>query len=127
MSREGRLYWNDILASCRKVVRYTQGYDFAAFQSDERTYDAVLRNLEIIGEAANRLPEELKTRAPEIEWARIASFRNVIAHAYFGIDDEIVWDVVQNKVSELLAALERAEQEEKEEDKEEKDEPPPGE
>ncbi len=109
MSREGRLFWNDILAGCRKVVRYTEGYDLAAFRQDERTYDAVLRNLEIIGETAKRLPQDLKAQAPDVDWIRIAGLRDVIAHAYFGIDDDIIWDVVCNKVPDLLAALQRAE------------------
>ena len=94
--------------ACRKVLRYTQGMNRAAFEVDERTRDAVLRNLEIIGEAAKSLPQEARELAPHIQWRRIAGFRDVIAHGYFAIHDSVLWDVVENGVPELLAAIEAA-------------------
>lgn len=105
MSRDWRLYWRDILTACHKVQRYTTDMDRAAFEADERTFDAVLRNLEIIGEAAKSLPSEARDRAPSVEWRKIAGLRDVLAHSYFGLDGSIIWDVVANKVPELLGAL----------------------
>lgn len=105
MSRDPELYLDDIEASCEKVQRYTAGMDRAAFLADERTYDAVVRNLEIIGEAAKRVSDELRHRMPGIEWRRIAGLRDILAHAYFGIDNEVLWDIVHNKVPQLLTSL----------------------
>jgi uncharacterized protein with HEPN domain len=76
------------------------------FIKDEKTYDAVVRNLEIIGEAAKNIPEAVRMQMPGIEWKKTAGLRDVIAHAYFGIDDAILWDVVQHKVPELKRAVE---------------------
>ena len=112
MSRDWRLSWDDIIASCAKVQRYTQGMDLTSFRADERTCDAVVRNLEIIGEAVKNLPDEARARAPKVEWRKIVGFRDVAAHAYFGIDDAILWDIVMNKVPELLAALRQADADE---------------
>lgn len=105
MSRDLELYLDDMEASCEKVQRYTAGMDCAAFIADERTYDAVVRNLEIIGEAAKRVPDDLRRRMPDIEWRKIAGLRDVLVHAYFGIDNEVLWDIVYNKVPELLTYL----------------------
>ena len=88
MSRDWRLYWRDILSFCERVDRYTSGMDLATFEADDRTYDAVLRNLELIGEAAKQLPPEARGLAPQIEWRKIAGMRDMLAHAYFGIDRE---------------------------------------
>ncbi|GAI28132.1 unnamed protein product, partial [marine sediment metagenome] len=65
------------------------------------TYDAVVRNLEIIGEAAKHISDQLREQLPDIDWRKIAGMRDMLAHAYFGIDDDILWDVVQNKVPQL--------------------------
>lgn len=76
------------------------------FLNDDRTYDAVLRNLEIIGKAAKNLPPEIRERTPTIEWRKIAGLRDTIAHGYFGIDSVILWSVVAEKVPELLRVME---------------------
>ena len=101
MPREPRLYLEDILRACEKIGRYTAGMDQAAFVADERTYDAVVRNLEIIGEAAKRLPPDTCQAMPQIEWRKVAGMRDWLAHAYFGIDADILWDVVENHVPQL--------------------------
>src|SRR6185369_13435213 len=99
------LYFEDIAESCRKILRYTLGFDFEAFKKDERTYDAVVRNLEVIGEAAKQIPKKVRAEHPDIDWRRIAGMRDVLAHGYFSLEAAIIWDIVQTKVSPLLGAV----------------------
>jgi uncharacterized protein with HEPN domain len=105
MSREETMYLRDISQSCEKIMRYATGLTQADLLRDDRTYDAVVRNLEIIGEAAKKLSEEIKCQMPQIEWRKIAGLRDILAHAYFGVDNDILWDILQNKVSELAEAV----------------------
>ena len=91
--REPLLLVSDILESGRKILDYTAGMDFDSFTKDEKTIDAVIRNFQIIGEAANRLPDEFREQHSEVDWYRIRGFRNRIIHHYFGIDLEIVWHI----------------------------------
>lgn len=107
MSRNWRLYLDDIQQSCAKVQRFTATMTRAQFIDDERTYDAVVRNLEIIGEAAKHVPDEARLRMPDVEWRKVAGLRDMIAHAYFGIDADILWDVVRNKVPVLQQAVKK--------------------
>jgi uncharacterized protein with HEPN domain len=91
--------------SCDKIARYTAGLSVEDFVTDERTFDAVIRNLQLIGEAVKNLPNDLCDRYPEIEWRKIAGLRNILVHAYFTIEDEIIWDVVQAKIPGLRATV----------------------
>ena len=104
--RDQILLLEDMLDSALKIRRYTNNLDFDAFLKDEKTIDAVVRNFEIIGEAANRIDPDYRTNNPEVEWGRIRGFRNRIVHDYFGIDYEIVWEIVRNNLSELIEWLE---------------------
>jgi uncharacterized protein with HEPN domain len=104
MSREEVMYLQDIVTSCDKVLRYTKAISLSDLIQDEKTYDAVVRNLEIIGEAAKHVSEEIRAQISDIEWRKISGMRDMLAHAYFGIDDDILWDVVQNKVPQLARA-----------------------
>lgn len=91
-----RLLVEDILACANKISEYTDGMSFEQFLNDSKTIDAVIRNFEIIGEAANRLPEEVKDKHPSVDWHRIRGFRNRIVHDYMGIDYQTVWLIKEN-------------------------------
>lgn len=75
---------------------------FEQFLSDDRTFDAIMRNLQIIGEAAKNVPQDIRVYYPEVEWRKIAGLRDILAHAYFSLENEILWDIVQNKIPPLL-------------------------
>ncbi len=93
--RSLKLLIDDIWESIEKIERYTEGMTRESFQSDEKTSDAVVRNLEIIGEAAGRLPDDFTDRNLEIEWFKIVGLRNRIVHEYFGVDLKIVWQIIE--------------------------------
>ena len=105
--REWRLYVNDMIEFAEKVQAFTDGMDQDAFVSDVLTYDATLRNLELIGEAATRVPDAVRKAHPEIPWRTIVGMRNRVAHGYVRIDNDIVWDIIQNDIPALLPALRR--------------------
>jgi uncharacterized protein with HEPN domain len=107
VSREVDLWLEDILESGRLVSGWTRGLGPAEFRADRRTVDAVLRNLEVIGEAVKHVPEELRNREPSVPWRRIAGLRDVLAHAYFAVDLDLIWDVVANHLEPLLEAASR--------------------
>jgi uncharacterized protein with HEPN domain len=96
-----------MLESLEKIERYTTGLTFERFAWDDRTVDAVVRNLEIIGEAARQIPSEVRERYPEVPWRRVIGLRNVVVHEYFAVDVEIVWTVVRRSLPELKEALRR--------------------
>jgi uncharacterized protein with HEPN domain len=101
MSRDIRLYLDDILEAIHQIRTYLADQDEEAFTKDRKTQDAVIRNLEIIGEAAGKLPEQTQNGETEIDWRKITGLRNILVHEYFGINLPIVWDVVQNKLGPL--------------------------
>lgn len=103
--RQPILLVQDIIESGEKILLYTAGLSFEQFTSDNKTIDAVVRNFEIIGEAANHLPEEFKDKHPEIDWHRMRGFRNRIVHDYFGIDYNIVWQIKETTLQEMLDKL----------------------
>jgi len=101
------LLLNDILESIDKVEQYTRGMSFDTFSNDQKSVDAVVRNLEIIGEAANRLPDDFKERHSNVEWHKVVGLRNRIIHEYFGIDLQIIWQIVHADLPELRQTLSR--------------------
>ena len=94
-------------SACEKILRYTRGLSREEFLKEEKTYDAVLRNLEIIGEAAKQISEERKKQVASIEWRKIGGFRDIVIHEYFGIDQNILWDIVTTKVPALRDQLKK--------------------
>lgn len=95
----------EILEAIDKIERYTEGMDLDGFRADERTIDAVLHNLTVIGEAANHVPDEVQTRHPGIPWKRMRGMRNVVVHEYFGVSLEIIWETVWNDLPPLVPRL----------------------
>jgi uncharacterized protein with HEPN domain len=104
--RDPNLLIEDMRAAIHKIERYTSGMDQAMFQQDEKTVDAVVRNLEIIGEAARRIPAEFAFRHAEVPWKQVSGLRNRIVHDYFGLDLEIIWQVIRHDLPQLETSLE---------------------
>ena len=103
--REPSLLIEDIIESANKILEYTHDLSFEAFTNDSKAIDAVIRNFEIIGEAANRLPEDFKNHPSNNDWHRIRGFRNRIVHDYFGVDYSIVWEIKEMFLPNLISSL----------------------
>ena len=103
--RQPHLLIEDIIDSGTKILEYTYNLSFEDFVKDNKTVDAVIRNFEIIGEAANRLPENFKDKYPDIDWLRIRGFRNRIVHDYAGIDYSIVWKIKTIFLPDVISKL----------------------
>jgi uncharacterized protein with HEPN domain len=99
------LLLDDIRESIDRIEEYTRGMSFEDFSKDQKSIDAVARNLEIMGEAANRLPDEFKESHSDIEWYKIIGLRHRIVHEYFGVDLDIVWRILQKDLPELRRSL----------------------
>lgn len=110
MSRSWELFLQDIEEAALKIRRHTLDVSLEDFVANDLLYDAVVRNLAVIGEAAKAIPSDVRARTPAVDWRRIAGLRDVLAHAYFAIDNETLWDIVQNKIPKLLAEVARLRQ-----------------
>ena len=99
--RDYKLYLDDILEATKRIEKYTKGFTLEKLKKDNLTIDGVVRNLEIIGEAVKNIPADIKDKYPDIEWKKIAGLRDILAHEYFGIDLEILWDIIENKLPDL--------------------------
>ncbi|MBA7522814.1 hypothetical protein ES705_14934 [subsurface metagenome] len=99
------LLLDDICEAIDRIEQYIKNLSFDAFSDDQKSVDAVTRNLEIIGEAANRLPDEFKEKYSQIEWYKVVGLRHRIVHEYFGIDLEIIWQILHKDLPELKLRL----------------------
>ncbi|MFH1672762.1 MAG: DUF86 domain-containing protein [Pseudomonadota bacterium] len=104
-SRSWQFRIDDIIEAINKIERYTNSIDFAAWQNDEKTVDAVIRNLEVIGEASSNLPIEIQEQYEDVPWGMMKGIRNILAHEYFGIDLEIIWKTIKDDLPILKKRL----------------------
>jgi uncharacterized protein with HEPN domain len=103
--REVSILIDDIISAIVKINRYTKGMSYNDFIDDPKTVDAVVRNLEIVGEAANRIPKSFQENHDQIEWHQIIGLRNRVIHDYFGIDYEIIWQVITDDIKKFKKNL----------------------
>src|SRR5699024_9767951 len=100
-------YVQDMIDFSEKALAYTEGLSQAQFVVDDRTYDATLRNLELIGEAATRIPAPIRAQFDHVPWRLVIATRNKLIHAYLGIDDDTVWSIIKDDLPELIPRLHR--------------------
>lgn len=103
--REWRFYIDDMIAFAQKVVAYTDGLDQPAFIASGLVYDATLRNLELIGEAATHVPDDVRAANPQVSWRQLVATRNRLIHGYIGIDNDTLWSIVVLDVPTLMSGL----------------------
>lgn len=107
MKREYFDYIQDILNSIDEIVFFIKGMNFQIFEQDRKTINAVIRSLEVIGEAAKKIPDEIKIGYPLIPWRNISGMRDKLIHEYFGVDEEIVWKVAFEEIPALKPAIKK--------------------
>lgn len=103
--REWRFYLDDMIGFAEKVIAYTDELDQDGFVASGLNYDATVRNLELIGEAATNIPDEVRQKYPQIPWRLVVATRNKLIHGYLGIDNDTLWSIVQTDVPDLLTEL----------------------
>ena len=103
--REWQTRIHDIKESLGLILAYAEGQCMESLQADRMRYDAILRNLEIMGEAARHVPDEIAARYPEIPWQQMRGLRNVLAHEYHGVDVAVVWRLIEKRLPELKRML----------------------
>jgi uncharacterized protein with HEPN domain len=109
--REWRFYLADMIGFAGRVLAYTEGLDQTSFVASGLVYDATLRNLELIGEAATHIPEKIRTAHPAIPWRMLIATRNRLIHGYLGVDDDTLWSIIRDDVPGLLPLLKALENE----------------
>ncbi len=104
-SRDWQFRIDDIIEAIEKIERYTKNLDFDLWCQDEKTVDAVIRNIEIIGEASAHLPDEVYKQFNDVPWHMMRAIRNILIHEYFGVDLEIIWKTVKEDLPDLKKRL----------------------
>ncbi|MBI5100869.1 MAG: DUF86 domain-containing protein [Nitrospirae bacterium] len=107
MLRGYLLYLEDILTATNKIIKYAGDVSYQDLLQDEMRLEAIVRNFEIIGEAGSKVPQDIKNKYPFISWRKISDFRNVLAHEYFGIDYEIMWEIIKDKLPVLQSDIQK--------------------
>ncbi|MFZ4439827.1 MAG: DUF86 domain-containing protein [Syntrophales bacterium] len=110
--REWHFYLTDMIDFSAKVLAYTKGVDQQSFEADEKTYDATVRKLELIGEAATHIPNSIREKYSNISWRQVVATRNRLIHGYLGIDNDILWSIIREDIPVLLIELEKMQQHE---------------
>lgn len=105
--REWYFHLNDMLKFAENVVVYSDGLTLEIFESTGLNYDATVRNLELIGEAATHIPEEIRDEYDFIPWRQIIATRNRLIHGYLGIDNDILWNIIQNDIPSIIKELQK--------------------
>lgn len=107
MTKENKVFLQHILECIDKIESYLQNFDYAKFQNDTKTIDAVVRNVEVIGEAANNLTRDFRSNNLQVEWRKIIATRNRIIHGYASVDLEIIWNITQSDLGSLRVEIEK--------------------
>lgn len=105
-SRKYKHFIEDILESMEKIQRYIKSLDYKEFKNNELIVDAVIRNIEIIGEASKNIPDDIRGKYPDIPWRRMIGLRNITAHEYFGVDLNIIWEIITANLPETKPKIE---------------------
>lgn len=105
--REWRFYLDDMIGFAEKVIVYTDGLDQERFVNSGLNYDATIRNLELIGEVATNIPDEVRQNYPKIPWRMVVATRNKLIHGYLGIDNDTLWSIIQGDIPVLLKELQK--------------------
>ena len=105
--RDISFFLDDILEGIDAIEEYIHGFSKEEFASDRKTFDAVVRNLEVIGEACSNIPDSLRDQYAQIPWRKIVGLRNVVIHHYFGVDPETVWFIITRQLPELRDQIEK--------------------
>lgn len=106
MNRDYRLYLEDILEAICRIERYVEGLDFDRFREDDRTVDAVIKNLAVIGEAAKHVPPAIRRKYPDVPWKQMAGMRDKLVHEYFGVMFDVLWKTVRERLPQVKSNIE---------------------